>query len=134
MSDNTDFVYNIVATSNLSGTFGSAWDANVSQTVVDDALLDYGVDSEADMTDVTKKKALLKYFTWSKIVDMLIMSPVEYKTGGESLKFDRKSLEARLAREKVVAMRYLSSNQISQGRVSYPDDPYSIDGQVEHSA
>lgn len=134
MSDNTIYVYNIVATSSLSGTFGSAWDENVSQSVVNDALLDYGVATEAEMSNEKKRKTLLKYYTWGKIVDMLIMSPVEYKTDGEGFKFDRKSLEARLARAKIDAMPYLSLHEITQGRMTFPDDPYSIDGQIEHNA
>jgi hypothetical protein len=134
MSDNTDFVYKIVTTSNLSGTFGNTWDSNVSQVVVDDALLDYGVVSEADMTDTTKKKALLKYFTWVKIRDMLLLTPSSYSADGESFSFNKDALDKRVAQAKAEAGKYLSNNQIQVGRISFPDDPYSINGQIQHNA
>lgn len=134
MSDNTDFVLNIITTSNLSGTFGNTWDANVSQTVVENALLEYGVDTEAEMTDAKKKKLLLKYFTWLQVRDMLLVTPQSYSADGESFSFNKEVLEKRVAQAKMEAMPYLSAGAIRVGRIDYPDDPYSISGQVEHDA
>lgn len=134
MTTNTDYVYLQVTTSNLSGTFGNTWDATVSQVVVDDALLDYGVATEADMTDSKKKAALLKYFTWVKIRDMLLLNPSSYSADGESFSFDEGALDKRVAMARAEASKYLSNSQIQMGRISFPDDPYSINGQIQHNA
>ena len=134
MSDNTNFVLNIVCTSNLSGTFGSAWDTNVSQTVVDNTLLEYGVSTEAEMVDEKKKKLLLQYFTWVQIRDMLLTSPQSYSADGESFSFNKDVVEKRVTQAKINAMPYLSVGAIQVGRISFPDDPYSIEGQVQHDS
>lgn len=134
MSSNTDYIYNIVVTNNLSGTFGNVWDTNVSQAVVDDALLDYGVETEAEMTDTTKKKLLFRYFTWVRIRDMLLLVPSSYSADGESFSYNKDALDKRVAQAKVDAAPYLSSGLIEIGRITYPDDPYSITGQIEHDA
>lgn len=134
MTANTDFIYSIVANSNLSGTFGNTWDTNVSQSVVDNALLDYGVNAEADMTDTKKKKTLFKYFTWLQIRDMLLNAPQSYSADGESFSFNKDLLDKRVAQAKAEAMPYLSVGQLQVNRVTYPDDPYSITGQLSHDA
>lgn len=134
MSANTDYVYKQVTTNNFSGTFGSTWDINVSQAVVDDALLDYGVATEADMTDSTKKSLLLQYFTWVRIRDMLLLNPTSYSADGESFSFNKDALDNRVAQARAKASQFLSNNQLKIGRVSFPDDPYSISGQIQHDA
>lgn len=132
MSDNTDFVWSVIG--GLSGTFGGAWSDVVCQLVVDDAVEAYGVTVEADATDSTKLHSLLRYFTWSKVRDELILDPSSYKTDGESFNFMKELLDKRVQEARARASSYLSEAQIDQGRLTYPDDPYSIDGQVEHDA
>ncbi len=133
MTANTDYVYKQVTTNNLSGTFGNTWDVNISQAVVDDALLEYGVATEADMTDAKKLALLLKYFTWVRVRDMLILNPTSYSADGESFSFNKDSLDKRVAIAKADASQYLSASQIKTGQISWPDDPYTIQGQISHA-
>jgi hypothetical protein len=133
MSANTDYVYNTITTSNLSGTFGNTWDSNVSQSVVDNALLEYGVSTEAEMSNEKKKKTLLKYFTWVQVRDMLLVTPSSYSADGESFSFDKDVLDKRVTQAKAEAAPYLSSAQVQISRITFPDDPYTIHGQIQHA-
>lgn len=132
MSDNTNYVQSVLG--GLSGTFGNVWDTNMSQLVVDAALLDYGVDTEAEMTDTIKKKVLLNYETWVRVRDTLLLDPAVFKADGESFDFKVERLDKRVSEAKAKAMPYLPEGVIEQGRVSFVDDPYSIEGDVEHDA
>jgi hypothetical protein len=130
MSDNTDFVLSVIG--GLSGTFGGAWSSVTSQVVVDDALESYGVSTEAEMTDTAKKKTLLRYFAWSKVRDELLLDPTSYRSDGESFDFKLERLDKRVQEAYVKASPYLPDGQIESGQLTFVDDPYSINGQVEH--
>jgi len=80
-------------------------------------------------------KALLKY----KALDhfrLELSTAYDYKADGEDNKRSQMFAQVgKMALEaKREAMPYLPIGQISQGRLSFPDDPYSIDGQIEHNA
>jgi hypothetical protein len=132
MTANTDFVQSVIG--GLSGTFGNAWDSNLSQLVVNDAVEAYGVSVEADATDVVKLHALLRYFTWVRVRDELLLDPNSYSADGESFNFSRERLDKRVQEAFAKASPYLPEGQIEQGRVTYPEDPYSIQGQIQHNA
>jgi hypothetical protein len=132
MTTNTDFVQSVIG--GLSGTMGNIWDSNMSQLVVNDAVEAYGVTAEADATDSVKLHALLRYFTWVRVRDELLLDPSSYKTDGESFTFQKELLDKRVAEAWSKSSSYLPDAQIDQGIISYPDDPYSIDGQVWHDA
>lgn len=132
MSDNTNFVQSVIG--GLSGTMGNIWDSNMSQLVVDDAVEAYGVSVEADATDSIKLHTLLRYFTWVRIRDELILEPSRYSADGESFDFLRDRLDKRVAEARTKASGYLPESQIEIGRLTFPDDPYSINGDVEHVA
>jgi hypothetical protein len=131
MSANTEFVQSVIG--GLSGTMGNIWDSNMSQLVVNDAVEAYGV-AEADATDSVKLHALLRYFTWVRVRDELLLDPSSYKTDGESFTFQKELLDRRAAEAKAKAIPYLPETQIQVGRITFPDDPYSIQGQIEHGA
>lgn len=132
MTTNTDFVWSVIG--GLSGTFGGAWSDVTCQLVVDDSVEAYGVTDEADATDGVKLHALLRYFTWSKVRDELLLDPSSYSADGESFSFMKDAVDKRVAEARAKASSYLSEAQIDQGRMTFPDDPYSIDGQVWHGA
>lgn len=88
-----------------------------------------------DTTEKFKYYALLKY----KALDQFkreLSTAYDYKSDGET--FNRSQMfkqVSELAKEaKLEAMSYLPQGQIEQGRLTFPDDPYSISGQVEHTA
>ena len=130
MSANTDFVLSVIG--GLSGTIGLA--ATQLQFIVNDAVEAYGVETEVEMTDTAKRNALLRYFTWVKVRDELILDPSAYKTDGESFQFAQERLDKRVQEAYRKASSYLSEGQIEQGVLTFPDDPYSIEGQTEHDA
>ena len=125
MSANTNFVQSVI--NNLSGTmFGNyGWDSNTLQLVVDDALEAYDVDTEADMTDEAKKNALLRYFTWSRIRDSILLEPISHKTDGESYQWDLKLLEKKLMEAYTRAVPYLpEGSDLSQDYIDLGFSPY----------
>lgn len=131
MTANTDYVQSVIGS--LSGSMGNVWDANVSQLVVNDSIEAYGVTNEADATDSIKLHTLLRYFTWSRVRDAYLLSPSSYSADGESFNMGDK-LEKKEDEARAEALKYLPINQIQIGRVTYPDDPYSINGQIQHNA
>lgn len=130
MTANTDFVFSVIGS--LSGTVQMG--VVEAQLVVDDAIEVYGVSDEDDATDTVKLNALLRYFAWSKVRDELLLDPSAYKTDSESFQFAVERLDKRVAEARSKAAQYLPESQIDQGRLDYPDDPYSISGQIEHAA
>jgi hypothetical protein len=130
MSANTDFCLSVIG--GLSGTVGLS--AEQLQFIVNDATEAYGVETEAEMTDTAKKNSLLRYFTWVRVRDELILDPSAYKTDGESFDFKSERLDRRVQEAYVKAYPYLSEGQIDQDRMDFIDDPYGINGQVEHNA
>ena len=129
---NTDFVQSVIG--GLSGTFGNAWDVNTSQLVVNDSVEAGGWSTEASVDDTIKLHALLRYFTWVRVRDELLLDPNSYSADGESFNFSRERLDKRVQETFAKASPYLPEGQIEQGRVTYPDDPYSIQGQIQHNA
>src|SRR5688572_22094073 len=121
MSANTDFVLSVIG--GLSGTVGLG--ATQLQFIVDDALEAYGVDTEAEMTDTSKKNSLLRYFTWVKVRDELLLDPSNYSADGENFGFKPERLDKRVQDAFAKALPYLSGGEIEQGRLTFPDDPYS---------
>lgn len=131
MSDFTDYIQGYIG--GLSGTFG--WGQSTLDFINEEALEAYGVDTEAEATDTIKAHALLRY----KAVERMLVDAagdIDYKADGES--FSRSQLFEHLNKMQTKAlaqaMPYLPEGQIDQGRITYPDDPYSISGQVEHDA
>lgn len=131
MSANTDYVQSVIGS--LSGTMGNVWDANVSQLVVNDAIEAYGVSNESDATDATKLHSLLRYFVWSRVQEIYLLSPSSYAADGESFNMGDK-LEKKVSQARADARKYLPQGQIATSRISFPDDSYSIKGQVQHNA
>lgn len=88
-----------------------------------------------DTTEKNKYKVVLKYAALDQFRREL-STAYDYSADGESFHRSQmfKQVGEMLKEAKVEAMPYLSIGQVEQGRVSYPDDPYSIDGQVEHTA
>jgi hypothetical protein len=130
MSANTDFVLSVIG--GLSGTVGL--DGTQLQYIVDDAVEAYGVSDEADATDDLKLHALLRYYTWLKVRDELLLDPSSYSADGESFGFKPERLDAKVNEALAKALPYLPNGQVGIGRMTFPDDPYSIDGQVKHDA
>lgn len=88
-----------------------------------------------ETADIFEYYALLKY----KALDHFqreLSTAYDYTADGESNRrsqmFDQVGKMA--AEAKREALPYLPTAQIEQGRMVFPDDPYSIDGQVEHNA
>ena len=117
----------------LSGTVG--WDVNTINFVVTEALEAYGVSTEAEATDSVKAHALLRYKTVERIL-VDISGDFDYKADGESYSRSQFFEQVRKMWSKVSidALPYLGSGQIVLRRVTFPDDPYSIQGQIEHDA
>lgn len=125
MSANTDFVLSVV--NNLSGTvFGNyGWGSDTLQLVVDDTLEAYDVDTEADMTDTAKKNALLRYFTWSRIRDSILLEPISHRTDGESFQWDMKLLEQKVLEAYTRACQYLpEGSDLEQDFIDLGFSPY----------
>jgi hypothetical protein len=95
-----------------------------------------GITAEPTSADDLKQYyALLKYRALNHFKTEL-STAYDYKADGET--FNRSQMFEQVAKltleAKHDALPYLPDFQIDQGRVSYPDDPYTIDGQVEHTA
>lgn len=117
----TDFVQGVIG--NISGTVG--WDINSVQLVVDDMLIAYPADSEAEASDTTKAYALLRYYTWSRIRDEFILD-FDYKSDGESFSRSQivEQLERKIAEARVAASAYLPANQITVTNLDVGYTPY----------
>lgn len=126
MSANTNFVQSVI--NNLSGTmFGNyEWDINTLQLVVDDAVEVYADGAvEADMTDTAKKNALLRYFTWSRVRDSILLEPISHKTDGESYQWDMKLLNNKLLEAYTRACQYLpEGSDLTQDYIDLGFSPY----------
>lgn len=110
MSAYTDYIQGYIG--NLSGTFG--WGQETLDFILDEALTEYGVDTEAEATDTKKAHALLRF----KTVERMLMDYAgdhDYKTDGES--FSRNQVPERFREmwlsAKREAMPYLSTNRIT---------------------
>jgi len=130
MSDFTDYIQGYIG--NMSGTLG--WGMDTLNFIADEALELYGVATEAEADDVKKAHVLLRYKTMERIL-IDFSGDVNYRADGES--FNLSDVPDRymkmMAIAKAQALPYLPEGEITQGRVTYPDDPYSIDGQIEHA-
>lgn len=117
----------------LSGTFG--WPTETIDFIVTEAIEAYGVSTEAEATDSVKAHAILRFKTMERAV-LEFSDAVDYKADGESFSNSQlpENLQKMYAKAFIDAYAYLPQGQIDQGRVAYPDDPYSIDGQIEHDA
>jgi hypothetical protein len=117
----------------LSGTLG--WGSDTINFVVEEALETYGVATEAEATDAVKVHALLRYKTVERIL-IDVSQDYDYKADGES--FSRSQFFENIEKMRVKAFAdafpYLPQGEIEQGRITFVDDPYSIDGQKEHDA
>lgn len=116
----------------LSGTVG--WGSDTIDFVVLESLEAYGASTEAEAIDSVKAHAILRWKTLERM--FLDMSDEgKYSADGES--FDPRfvqNIEKRLDKARLEALPYLPQSEIEQGRMTFPDDPYSILGQVEHDA
>ena len=117
----------------LSGTFG--WDVNTINFIVTEAVEAYGVSTEAEATDSVKAHAILRFKTMERAV-LEFSDAVDYKADGESFSNSQlpEQLQKMYAKASQDAYPYIDSNKIEQGRMTFPDDPYSIEGQIEHDA
>jgi hypothetical protein len=125
MSANTDFVLSVV--NNLSGTmYGNyGWGNDTLQLIVDDAIEAYGVTAEADATDSAKLISLLRYFTWSRVRDSILLEPVAHKTDGESFQWDMGLLNKKLLEEYTRASQYLpEGSDLDQDYIDLGFSPY----------
>jgi hypothetical protein len=88
-----------------------------------------------DTTEIFKYYALLKY----KALDQFrreLSTAYDFSDQGVSKHRSQmfKQVSEMLVEAKQEALPYLPLGQIEVGSFSYPDDPYSIGGQVEHNA
>jgi hypothetical protein len=90
MTANTDYVQAYLG--GLSGTVG--WDSVALQLVVNDAVELYGVTLEADASDATKFKPLLRYSAARRILREASMD-FNYSADGES--FQRSNVSKQVA-------------------------------------
>lgn len=108
----------------LSGTVG--WDINSLNLVVSDALLLYGVSTEADATDTTKAYALLDYCAARRILREASMNH-DYSADGESFSLSQvpESVAKFLLNEAwTVAFHYLPEGSTEVGSIDFGFDPY----------
>lgn len=127
----TDYIQNYVG--GLSGTLG--WGAGQLDFIVTEALEAYGVDTEAEATDSKKAHALLRFKAVERIL-IDVSQDYDYKADGET--FNRSQffehIEKMRSKAFVDAYPYLPQGEIDQGRMTFVDDPYSINGQIERDA
>jgi hypothetical protein len=121
MSDNTDYCLSVIG--GLSGTVG--FGGTQLQLIVDDALESYGVETEAEMEDVAKKKALLRYYTWVRIRNEFVLD-FDYRADGESFNRSQvvKQLNDLVQEAYVKAAPYLSEAESSQDYIDLGFSPY----------
>lgn len=117
-------------------TTETGWENLTYIFLAEDVWREMGITAEpTDTTEVYKYYALLKF----KSLDHFrieLSTAFDYTADGESFKrsqmFEQVSKMAQQA--KTEAAPYLNTAQIDQGRLTFPDDPYSIDGQTAHNA
>ena len=117
-------------------TTETGWENLTYIFLAEEVWREMGITAEPTATDdIYKYYALLKY----KALDHFrveLSTAYDYTADGES--FNRSQMFAqveKMAQEaKLQALQYLNVGQIEQGRVSFPDAPYTITGQVRHNA
>lgn len=118
----TDHVQGYVDT--LSGTLG--WDTHTLDLVVADALLLYGVSTEADATDLRKAYCLLDYSAARRILRGVAMNH-DYSADGESFSLNDvpKNVATYMFNEAWFnAFQYLPEGFSETGNIDAGFDPY----------
>lgn len=114
----------------------AGWDNDTFVFIAQEALELYGLlTDEDDATDTAKYHALLRY----KCLERFLMdtsADFDYQADGENFRRSQVFAQVQKMYEKArkEVSPYLAESQIEMGRVTFSDDPYSIDGQVEHDA
>ena len=116
----------------LSGTVG--WGSGTIDFIVEEALEAYGVSTEAEATDSVKAHALLRYKAVERIL-VDVSGDFDYKADGESYSRSQFFAQVEKMRQQSLAgvLPYLFGGQITTKTLTFPDDPYSIGGQIEHA-
>lgn len=114
----------------------TGWENLVYIFLCEEAFDILGVTAEPDDTvSIKAYKSLLKW----KALDHFhteLATAYDYTVLGSS---DHRSqmftqLGKKVEQAKQEAAQYIPEGQIEQGRITFPDDPYSIQGQIEHDA
>lgn len=125
MSDFTNYIVGYVG--NISGTFG--WGQDTLDFIVSEALLEYGVNTEAEATDLKKAKALLRFKTMERML-LDFSTKHDYKADGES--FSANQVPERFLEMWKLAKRdatpYLSSGKISIQALDTGYNPHKRSG------
>lgn len=90
-----------------------------------DALIAYGVDDIADVTDIKKIRALAKLSVW-QAVSREVSGDFSFSADGASYNREQVHAQAQLeiARAETDAMPYLSNYRITTATARHPDDVY----------
>ncbi len=114
----------------------TGWDSSDKIFITEEVWRIMDVTAEPSSTaDIFEYYALLKY----KALDQFrreLSTAYDYSDQGVSKHRSQmyKNVTEMTLEAKRDAMPYLSIGQIEVGRVSYQDDPYSINGLIEHDA
>lgn len=113
----------ILGSNNVTGTWANqlGWDASNENItfVVNETVRLYGVDTEAQATDLDKAYAILEYALW-KQVHNVISTYIDYSADGESFKMSQSAevVEKKMLRAKMEATAYLSQYKVRVGNAS----------------
>jgi hypothetical protein len=125
-------VISILGGSAPSGTMSAelGWNSsneNVS-FIVDEALAEYGVSAEADVSDAYKMRAILKVKTWEQVLAVLT-NAVDFSADGASYRLSqmREAAEARLVQAYNKASPYLKSEIFNTDNIDLGLDVYLRD-------
>jgi len=114
----------------------TGWENGDFTFIADEVFRVMGITAEPSSTaDIFEYYALLKYKALEQF-NRELSTAYDYKADGESFNRSQmfKQVGEMLAKARNEAMPYLPEGQIEQGRMTFPDDPYSIQGQLEHDA